>query len=97
MAKRGANTELNHDNWDEDEEPEEAGTFAQADKSTLKDRVIKKAKRRGIAQNVSERMITITCNWRKVTRTFTFLGRWSKYFCWFWWIQVIRRHRGNDK
>ena len=58
MAKRGANTELNHDNWDEDEEPEEAGTFAQADKTTLKDRVIKKAKRRGIVQNVLEKVTT---------------------------------------
>ncbi|RUS76591.1 hypothetical protein EGW08_015633, partial [Elysia chlorotica] len=47
MAKRGAASELNHDNWDEEEEPEEAGIFVQADKETLQHRVIKKAKRRG--------------------------------------------------
>ncbi|GFS05084.1 nuclear pore complex protein Nup50 [Elysia marginata] len=47
MAKRGATSELNHNNWDEEEEPEEAGVFVQADKETLQHRVIKKAKRRG--------------------------------------------------
>ena len=47
MAKRNANTELNHDNWNEEEEAEEAGVFAQADSKTLEGRVIKKAKRRG--------------------------------------------------
>eukprot|EP00093_Oithona_nana_P010240 10240.XXX_457724_460464_1 [CDS] Oithona nana genome sequencing. len=50
MSKRGAISDLNHDNWDEEEEAQEAGTFAQADKSTLQDRVIKKAKRRGITK-----------------------------------------------
>ena len=47
-GKRSATSELNHDNWDEDVEPEEAGKFSQADENTLKGRVIKKAKRRGI-------------------------------------------------
>lgn len=47
MAKRNANTDLNHDNWADEEEPEEAGVFAQADSDVLKSRVIKKAKRRG--------------------------------------------------
>jgi len=28
-AKRAAGRELNHDNWDDDEEPEEAGVFKQ--------------------------------------------------------------------
>jgi len=50
MSKRGAISDLNHDNWDEEEEAQEAGTFAQADKTTLQDRVIKKAKRRGITK-----------------------------------------------
>lgn len=51
MAKRGATSELNHNNWDDEEEPEEAGVFIQADKETLQNRVIKKAKRRGIAED----------------------------------------------
>ncbi len=29
MAKRNAANELNHDNWDKEEESEEAGTFKQ--------------------------------------------------------------------
>ena len=48
MAKRNANTELNHDNWNDEQEPEEAGVFAEADNDTIKGRIIKKAKRRGI-------------------------------------------------
>ena len=48
MAKRNANTELNHDNWNDEQEPEEAGVFAKADNDTIKGRIIKKAKRRGI-------------------------------------------------
>ena len=36
---------INHDNWDDEVESEEAGTFSQADENTLKGRVIKKAKR----------------------------------------------------
>jgi len=47
-AKRSATSELNHDNWDDDVEPEDAGKFAQADDNTIKGRVIKKAKRRGL-------------------------------------------------
>ena len=46
-AKRSATSELNHDNWDDEVEPEDAGKFSQADENTLKGRVIKKAKRRG--------------------------------------------------
>jgi nuclear pore complex protein Nup50 len=53
MAKRNAGSDLNHDNWDEDDESEEAGTFATADPEILKDRVIKKAKRRGVGPSVS--------------------------------------------
>lgn len=46
MAKRGAQSDLNHDNWNEEEEPEEAGKFAQASEDELKKRVIKTARRR---------------------------------------------------
>jgi len=52
-SKRGATSELNHDNWDQDDdEVEVAGEFVQASKEELSTRVIKKAKRRGAgAQN----------------------------------------------
>ena len=46
-GKRGAGSELTDRNWDQEEEPEEAGSFKQAEDSALKQRVIKTAKRRG--------------------------------------------------
>jgi nuclear pore complex protein Nup50 len=51
--KRTAGSDLNHENWDQEEEAEEAGTFTTASDDILKDRVIKKAKRRGVAASVS--------------------------------------------
>ena len=36
MAKRGAVTELNHDNWDQEEESEEAGEFKKASDAQMK-------------------------------------------------------------
>lgn len=45
-CKRGATTELNHDNWNCEDEPEEAGTFSIASEEVLKKRVVKTAKRR---------------------------------------------------
>lgn len=45
MEKRKATTDLNHENWDRDEEPEDKGTFQTASEDVLKTRVIKKAKR----------------------------------------------------
>jgi len=45
MSKRGG-SELNHDNWDQDTEKEEAGTFVPASAETIKGRVIKRARRR---------------------------------------------------
>lgn len=51
MSKRRAGVELTHDNWDqEDEEKEEAGSFAVADKDTLSRRPMIKAKRRVTGQ-----------------------------------------------
>lgn len=44
--KRSATTELNHDNWNEENEPEDAGTFAKASSDVIEKRVIKAAKRR---------------------------------------------------
>lgn len=47
--KRTAGTELNHDNWNEEEETEEKGEFKKASDDVLAKRVRKVAKRRGVA------------------------------------------------
>lgn len=44
--KRTATSELNRDNWDQDDEPEEAGRFKTVGQEELSKRVIKVAKRR---------------------------------------------------
>lgn len=46
MAKRGAASELNDRNWNDEEEPEEAGVFEKAPEDVLQQRIMKKAKRR---------------------------------------------------
>ncbi|KAK7896759.1 hypothetical protein WMY93_022084 [Mugilogobius chulae] len=48
MAKRIADKELTDRNWDQEEEGEEAGTFSLASDDVLKNRPIKKAKRRNV-------------------------------------------------
>ncbi|XP_020782146.1 nuclear pore complex protein Nup50 [Boleophthalmus pectinirostris] len=48
MAKRIADKELTDRNWDQEEEGEEAGTFSMASDDILKNRAIKKAKRRNV-------------------------------------------------
>ncbi|XP_036977700.1 nuclear pore complex protein Nup50 [Acanthopagrus latus] len=48
MAKRIADKELTDRNWDQEEEGEEAGTFSVASEDVLKNRPIKKAKRRNV-------------------------------------------------
>lgn len=53
MAKRSASSELNHDNWNEEETPEEAGTFSKASPDVMQCRVIKSAKRRSTGQENS--------------------------------------------
>merc|ERR1712106_1156033 len=48
MSKRAPGSNLNQDNWDADEGPAvEQGTWNRAGESTLKSRVIMRAKRRG--------------------------------------------------
>ena len=37
--KRGAQSDLTHDNWDDDEQSEERGTFNKADQSEISRRV----------------------------------------------------------
>ncbi|XP_019753085.1 nuclear pore complex protein Nup50 [Hippocampus comes] len=49
MAKRIADKELTDRNWDQEEEGEEAGTFSVATEDVMKNRAIKKAKRRNVA------------------------------------------------
>lgn len=45
-SKRRATSDLNHDNWDRETEPETAGTFQTASENELKNRVIRKARRK---------------------------------------------------
>jgi len=47
MAKRGG-SELNHDNWDREDEKEDAGNFQSASADQMKARVIKRARRRNV-------------------------------------------------
>lgn len=46
MAKRRPEFQLNHNNWDEEHEPEEGGSFQEATEGVLKNRIIRTAKRR---------------------------------------------------
>lgn len=46
MATKRGGSDLNHDNWDQEDEPEEQGTFKKASETELKARVIRKPKRR---------------------------------------------------
>ncbi|KAI5617823.1 nuclear pore complex protein Nup50 [Silurus asotus] len=48
MAKRIAEKELTDRNWDQEDEGEEAGTFSIASEEVMKNRAIKKAKRRNL-------------------------------------------------
>ncbi|XP_077566197.1 nuclear pore complex protein Nup50 [Stigmatopora nigra] len=48
MAKRNADKELTDRNWDQEEEGEEAGTFSVATEDVMRNRAIKKAKRRNV-------------------------------------------------
>lgn len=53
-GKRSATSELNHDNWDAEEAPEESGTFQKASDDSLKQRVIKTARRRNPISSVRD-------------------------------------------
>lgn len=52
MAKRTATTELTDRNWDQEEEPEEAGEFTKANEDAMKQRHIIKAKRKNPAAEI---------------------------------------------
>ncbi|KAJ8927113.1 hypothetical protein NQ314_020386 [Rhamnusium bicolor] len=51
-GKRGASSDLNHDNWDQDDEPEDAGVFQRASEESLQRRIIKTARRRNPISSV---------------------------------------------
>lgn len=51
-AKRRPGTELNHENWDDDEETEEVGEFKKAAPEEIKKRIIRVAKRRIASANM---------------------------------------------
>lgn len=53
-GKRAATSELNADNWDQEEEQEDAGVFKRAPEDVLKNRVVKTARRRVPAADVSD-------------------------------------------
>merc|ERR1712131_814 len=53
MSKRAPGSTLTQDNWDNDEKNEEHGNWTKAKESTLKQRVIMKAKRRGVTSSDS--------------------------------------------
>lgn len=53
MAKRIAEKELTDRNWDQEDDGEEAGTFSIASDDVMKNRAIKKAKRRNVAEGES--------------------------------------------
>lgn len=46
MSKRAPTSTLNHDNWNEEYKAEDSGSFQRATQSTLKERVIMKARRK---------------------------------------------------
>jgi len=58
MSKRGATRELNHDNWNEEEEKEEKGVFKRATDDEIKGRKICKAKRRNLTQDQRENVFS---------------------------------------
>ena len=45
-TKRGPTSDLNHDNWNDEEEPEESGTFSQASEAEISQRKILRPKRK---------------------------------------------------
>jgi len=79
MAKRGAGSELNHDNWDQEEESEEAGEFKKASEDQMKGRVVKKAKRRNMNEEQKKNVFAgfggFTSNNRTAQDAFSFLAK----------------------
>lgn len=49
--KRRPDKDLNHDNWDQEDEPEEKGEFVKASEDSLKNRKILTARRKNVSLN----------------------------------------------
>merc|ERR1719410_3316379 len=80
MAKRNAQSELNHDNWDQEDESEEAGEFKKATADQMKGRVIKKAKRRNLNEDQKKNIFSSfggfsSTNNVAVAEAFSFLAK----------------------
>jgi len=78
MPKRDAGSELNHDNWEDEEEPEEAGEFKKASEEAMKGRVLKKAKRRNLTEDQKKNIFAgfggFTSTNKSAEEAFSFLG-----------------------
>jgi len=78
MPKRDAGNELNHDNWEDEEEPEEAGEFKKASKEAMKGRVVKVAKRRNLTEDQKKNIFAgfggFTSSNKSAEEAFSFLG-----------------------
>jgi len=78
MPKRDAGNELNHDNWEDEEEPEEAGEFKKASEEALKGRVFKKGKRRNLTEDQKKNIFAgfggFTSSNKSAEEAFSFLG-----------------------
>ena len=59
MQKRPSATELNPDNWRQEEQPEEAGQFRRATDDQMKARVVKKACRMSCGKARSKQCETV--------------------------------------
>ena len=59
MQKRPSATELNPDNWRQEEQPEEAGQFRKATDDQMKARVVKKACRMSCGKARSKQCETV--------------------------------------
>lgn len=57
-SKRSATSDINHENWDAEEKPEEAGTFQVASQKDLNNRIIKTARRRNPISSVRVSLVS---------------------------------------
>lgn len=62
MAKRTATNVLNHDNWNVEDDPEDAGSFKRASADVLKTRVYKTARRRNPIGSIAPSTSTTTAD-----------------------------------
>jgi len=78
MPKRDAGSELNHDNWEDEEEPEEAGEFKKASEETMKGRKLMKGKRRNLTEDQKKNIFAgfggFTSSNKSAEEAFSFLG-----------------------